>query len=546
MASMRSLLFYLCFALAAAQLATNNRQRELGIQDLPVCGLTCLAVSLPGHCEADDTPCICESHALAVKMSECMQANCTVADGLMVAKVQASLCRYPHPNKTVEGTAALSTLFAVAVIAVVLRLVARAVAREIFIEDYMIAVAILLTISMLVPLLMSFKDGLGTHLYDLVNANSLKRVLLSLYISENTYIISLTLIKTSILAFYLRLFKLYRGFRIAVIISIVVTTLSSIIILVLTILSCRPVERFWDRDIKRGSCLSIPKLAYANSGLAIIQDVVIITLPVLLVAGLEAMTRRKKMYVAGMFGVGGLGCIATIVRLSTLEGFGDSIDPTWDYVPVTYWTSIELAAGFVVSSMPAIRTLCQTLARKYGIGWSPLRKEQDGGVGAPPAGNPPRGDGGGRLGAVMAQVSRPGNAILSRGSRAARAVGGSLGSVVDRVRPARAGQGYRQIQWDSWSGSGVTYPADAYCHPAFEDAGEASDAAGPPSRPGSSSGNRLSSFEVRTQPRSHVNYHLPRRHVRKEPGGAATEIGLPSPRRKSFRPPAARRELVTI
>ncbi|KAL8408572.1 hypothetical protein RB594_007128 [Gaeumannomyces avenae] len=409
MASMCSLLFCLCFALAAAQMTTNNRQRELGIQGLPVCGLTCLAASLPAHCEADDTPCICESHELAVQMSECMQANCTVADGLTVAKVQASLCRY------------------------------------------------------------------------------LKMILLSLYISENTYIVTLALIKVSILTFYLRLFKHYRGFRIAVIISLVVTTLSSIIIPVLTILSCRPVERFWDRDIKRGSCLSIPRLAYANSGLAIIQDVVIITFPILLVAGLEAMTRRKKMYVAGMFGVGGLGCIATILRLSTLEGFGDSIDPSWDYLPVTYWTSIELAAGFIVSCMPAFRTLCHILARKYGIGWNQLHKEQE------------KGGGG--------------------------------------------------------SGGGVTYPADTYRHPAFEDAGEASDAAaGPPSRPESGSGggggggggNRQSSFEVRTQPRSHVNYHLPRRPARREPGGAVTDIGLPSPRRNSFRPSAGRRELVTI
>ncbi|EJT78419.1 hypothetical protein GGTG_03520 [Gaeumannomyces tritici R3-111a-1] len=196
----------------------------------------------------------------------------------------------------------------------------------------------------------------------------------------------------------------------------------------------------------------------------------------------------------------------------------------------------------------------------YGIGWGQLRKEQEkgGGGGGLPGWGPPQGQGGGggRLGAAMARVSRPGSAILSRGSRAARTVGDSIGSVVYRARPARgARRGYRQVQWDSrgGGGGGVTYPADTYRHPAFEDAGEASDAAaGPPSRPESGSGggggggNRQSSFEVRTQPRSHVNYHLPRRPARREPGGAVTDIGLPSPRRKSFRPSAGRRELVTI
>lgn len=51
------------------------------------------------------------------------------------------------------------------------------------------------------------------------------------------------------------------------------------------------------------------------------------------------------------------GFIATIIRLKTLLDFKISIDPTWEYVEVTIWTSIELAAGFVSVSLPAIRQL---------------------------------------------------------------------------------------------------------------------------------------------------------------------------------------------
>ena len=46
-----------------------------------------------------------------------------------------------------------------------------------------------------------------------------------------------------------------------------------------------------------------------------------------------------------------------MVRLHTLLSFGNSIDPTWDYVRVTIWTELELACGFVCASLPAVRVL---------------------------------------------------------------------------------------------------------------------------------------------------------------------------------------------
>lgn len=51
------------------------------------------------------------------------------------------------------------------------------------------------------------------------------------------------------------------------------------------------------------------------------------------------------------------GCIATIVRLQSLLTFDTTMDPTWDYVPVTIWTEIEMACGYICVSLPAIRIL---------------------------------------------------------------------------------------------------------------------------------------------------------------------------------------------
>lgn len=69
------------------------------------------------------------------------------------------------------------------------------------------------------------------------------------------------------------------------------------------------------------------------------------------------MKRYRKIAVGFMFAIGTFGCIATIMRLPSLRTFKISIDPSWDYVSITVWTELELAAGFLCVSLPSIRIL---------------------------------------------------------------------------------------------------------------------------------------------------------------------------------------------
>ncbi|KAF1968089.1 hypothetical protein BU23DRAFT_269783 [Bimuria novae-zelandiae CBS 107.79] len=58
-----------------------------------------------------------------------------------------------------------------------------------------------------------------------------------------------------------------------------------------------------------------------------------------------------------MFALGTFGCIATFIRLQSLLTFKTTIDPTWDYVPITIWSEVELSCAFACVSLPAIRIL---------------------------------------------------------------------------------------------------------------------------------------------------------------------------------------------
>lgn len=50
-------------------------------------------------------------------------------------------------------------------------------------------------------------------------------------------------------------------------------------------------------------------------------------------------------------------CIISIVRLFYLKISRDSHDPTWDSVPATYWTVIELNCGILCACLPTLRPL---------------------------------------------------------------------------------------------------------------------------------------------------------------------------------------------
>jgi hypothetical protein len=79
---------------------------------------------------------------------------------------------------------------------------------------------------------------------------------------------------------------------------------STIVIFLMTVFSCHPVAYFWDRDL-HGQCLDVNALAYANSGMSIAQDLIIIALPLPVLTKVN-MSMKRKIGVAIMFAVGSL------------------------------------------------------------------------------------------------------------------------------------------------------------------------------------------------------------------------------------------------
>jgi hypothetical protein len=121
---------------------------------------------------------------------------------------------------------------------------------------------------------------------------------------EAFYIITNGLLKLAYLFFYLRIFP-SQSFRIKCWITIGICIATTIAYAVVTFLQCSPVSFAWNKDTRDGSCVDYNAVAWSHSGVNIVQDFVILFLPLPELRRLR-ITARKKIGLLLVFGLGGL------------------------------------------------------------------------------------------------------------------------------------------------------------------------------------------------------------------------------------------------
>ena len=182
------------------------------------------------------------------------------------------------------------------------------------------------------------------------------------YIDETFYLLIITLTKLSFLFFYLRIFPV-SALRIAIFITMACIIVGGLVIMFMQIFQCIPINFLWEGwagDFGAHKCLNINALTFAAGGMSIVQDVVILALPIPVLVNLQA-PRRAKAGILFMFSLGILICITSCIRLRYLVIFAKSTNPTWDYTDAMIWSSIEVCVSIIVTSLPAMRVLLSKL-----------------------------------------------------------------------------------------------------------------------------------------------------------------------------------------
>ncbi|KAK2037309.1 integral membrane protein [Colletotrichum somersetense] len=221
-------------------------------------------------------------------------------------------------------------------------------------DDYLIGISLGLAIIFFGLSVKLCELGVGVHLWQVKRADFSPGFLLHTFIAILIYSLSVTTAKLSLLFLYLRLSP-ERWFRIVTMAFISFATTYALIYLLLIIFSCRPIQASWDLSARAGAtCVNKGVIYLALSGTNIVMDIVCLVLPLKIIIPLQ-MARRQKLSLILLFATGGLVCICAIRRTTILPLLLKSKDFTFDLQKQLNWASVEVNAGVMCASIPALK-----------------------------------------------------------------------------------------------------------------------------------------------------------------------------------------------
>ncbi|KAF9253147.1 hypothetical protein DTO013E5_465 [Penicillium roqueforti] len=233
-------------------------------------------------------------------------------------------------NSIVGATAAIA---AVQVVFVAGRFYTRFMQRmKIGIDDYLILLALATSLAESVLFIVLAKIGVVGYHFDYVyrmpdKVALTRKCILAFEVLD--YPLNITMAKMALLCFYLRIFTT-RKFQILVYIVGSLVLAVGVSVLLENFLQCRPFAYMWNRSIPGGSCIDPVDAYRILAPFNVLTGVLILVMPIPTVWKLHT-SRKQKLALTGVFLLGGLGNVASILRM--VMYFAESglakEDPTW-------------------------------------------------------------------------------------------------------------------------------------------------------------------------------------------------------------------------
>ncbi|KAM0816202.1 putative Integral membrane protein [Seiridium cardinale] len=174
-----------------------------------------------------------------------------------------------------------------------------------------------------------------------------------LFAGQLLYVVSLAMIKYTILAFYWRLLCVRA--RIPILIAVFIVTAWALSIICLVIFTCSPIEAQWDLTIVDSKCISLGVVYVSGSIPNVVTDVIILLLPIPYVWRLQAPL-AQRFILGGMFMLGCFVSVVPVVRLTILVGIPlSSSDVTYNTKEVIIWSIVEINIGLVSACLPSMK-----------------------------------------------------------------------------------------------------------------------------------------------------------------------------------------------
>ncbi|KAF4472573.1 integral membrane PTH11 [Fusarium albosuccineum] len=246
----------------------------------------------------------------------------------------------------------------IALIAVCLRLFTRkyVVKGVLGADDYLCITGLVFSFIFLGVTLTLLNLGAGNHIWDIPMEEYSPKFWQTTVASTLVYGVCIGLAKLSVLAFYLRISP-DRLIRRAVHTLLGLVCIYTLLFCLLTVFRCRPVAAGWDLSIEGEECLDkiIPMLTLAIANILI--DVCVLCLPIRIVLPLQ-IPLPQKISLGLLFATGGFVCVASIKRTVITYPLQHSTDYPWEVPRQLIWSFIEINAGFICASVPALKPFC--------------------------------------------------------------------------------------------------------------------------------------------------------------------------------------------
>ncbi|TLS22090.1 uncharacterized protein PpBr36_09335 [Pyricularia pennisetigena] len=370
-----------CYELLSAE---NHTAVEIvQVPELPTCSLPCFHVALGDiKCPHGNTTCACGNLDMQISIQACSRSLCSIYDSLETHKYLDNVCGQPDRDQGTPIRVLCWLGLFLTTVSVVVRvsckifdafssgLRIRPTVSSLTLDDLFLVMTYVASVPVYVIVGYVLVDaGLGRDVWTL-ETNRIDSIGYWIYVFEPLYILIMTLLKTSFLLFFLRIFcrdpserTCIRGLlnlRLALWSTVIFNAACGFCFILTLIFQCNPISYTWTRwpgdgDHSDGSCINIKAVVWVNGALSVILNAWMLYLPLSQLHGMN-LPRRKQIIIGVMFGLGAFVSVVSVLRLQGLNNYGYSVvDPTWDYYPSVIWSVLEFTVGILCACLSAAR-----------------------------------------------------------------------------------------------------------------------------------------------------------------------------------------------
>ncbi|KAI9679202.1 MAG: hypothetical protein M1817_005221 [Caeruleum heppii] len=278
-----------------------------------------------------------------------------------VTKLGLSDPSKPHDSKGPGVIAGMSVAMALVVFVTVSRLMVRKFHTRMQFgwDDWMIIpAAIFVILYQTIFIVMVVTACVGKHVYDCTYANAEMYHSLAGY-GQVAFFLASSFVKISMILFFYRLtgmtsrkWRMVHNTALGIIVSFLLASLFT------NIFACSPPKaNFGVREYASTplpTCVSQDKTQKAFNIFHVVTDFLLLCVPIIVLSRLH-MSWVQKLRLMAVFALGAVSCIAAFMRLGI--GAKPARDRTYDFPTRIAWTIVDITAGVIVASLPALHSV---------------------------------------------------------------------------------------------------------------------------------------------------------------------------------------------